>query len=143
MNDGHSNPASPLTAKQEKAIGFLMAEPSIAKAAESAGVGERTLHRWMREPDFARAYRDARRAAFDQAVSMTQRYATLAVQALARIVADSKVSANARVGAATAILRFGREGVELDDLAGRIESLESLLQVPTAPGTARAMGKGD
>ncbi len=116
-----------LTKRQEQAIGFLLAEPSVAKAAESAGVGERTLHRWMREPAFARAYRDARRGAFDQAVSMTQRYAALAVQALARIVADPKVSANARVSAATAILRFGREGVELDDLVGRIDTLERSL----------------
>jgi hypothetical protein len=123
------NNASPgLTTKQERAIGFLLAEPSVAKAAESAGVGERTLHRWMREPEFARAYRDARRNAFEQAVAMTQRYATLAVQALARIVADSKTSASARVAAASAILRFGREGIELDDLAARLDSLEASMQ---------------
>lgn len=128
---GAGNDGAGLTPKQEKAIGFLLAEPSVAKAAESAGVGERTLHRWMREPEFAKAYREARRNAFEQAVAMTQRYATLAVQALARIVADSKTSASARVAAASAILRFGREGIEIDDLAARVDELEASMQPRT------------
>ncbi len=31
---------------------------------------------------------------------------------------------SSKVAAATAILRFGREGIELDDLAARVEALE-------------------
>ncbi|MGP1308868.1 MAG: hypothetical protein ACTS27_01570 [Phycisphaerales bacterium] len=131
--DGRTQGAG-LTPRQERAIACLLAEPSVAKAAESAGVGERTLHRWLREPLFAREYRAARRGAFDQAIGLTQRYGALAAQALARIVADPKSSASARVAAATAILRFGREGVELDDLASRIEDLEFAARGPGEGG---------
>jgi hypothetical protein len=34
------------------------------------------------------------------------------------------VQASARVSAATNLLRFGREALELDDIAGRLEALE-------------------
>jgi len=117
-----------LTPKQEEAIVALMNEPSIAKAAKAAEVGERTLMRWLREPGFARAYRISRREAFGQAIAMTQRYAPLAVATLARVMADESAGHSAKVSAATAILRFGREGIELDDLAARIEALEQTAQ---------------
>lgn len=117
--------ADGLTPRQERAIGFLLVEPSIARAATAAGVGERTLHRWLDDPPFARAYRAARRRAFEQAVAMTHRYATLAVQSLARIIADNAAPASARVAAATSVLRFAREGIELDDILERVESLEA------------------
>jgi hypothetical protein len=114
-----------LSPKQEEAIIALMNEPSIGKAARSIGIGERTLLRWLREPAFSKAYRLSRREAFSQAIAMTQRYAPLAVATLARIMADQNASTTAKVSAANAILRFGREGIELDDLAARIETLEA------------------
>ena len=46
------------------------------------------------------------------------------MHALAKIVTDGSVQASARVSAASALLKFGRESIELDDLAGRIETLE-------------------
>jgi hypothetical protein len=76
---------------------------------------------------FATAYRHARRQAFGQAIAMTQRLAALAVNTLGTIMADTTAPHHARVTAATAILRFGREGIELDDMAARIESLEQAI----------------
>lgn len=117
--------ASALTAKQESAILALLNEPTIAKAAAAAGVGERSLYRWLDEPEFAAAYRKARRQAFSQAIALTQRYAPMAVQVLAKVASDASATTAARVSAATAILKYGREGIELDDLAARVEQLES------------------
>ena len=71
-----------LTVKQEGAIVALLNEQSVARAATAARVGERTLYRWLREPAFSRAYRQARRDAFGQAIALTQRYAPLAVNTL-------------------------------------------------------------
>ena len=71
------------------------------------------------------AYRAARRQAFDQAIALTQRYASLAVTTLAKVMADASAANAAKVSAATAMLKFGRESIELDDLAARIETLES------------------
>ena len=37
---------------------------------------------------------------------------------------DDGAPSSSKVAAATTILRFGREGIELDDLAARVEALE-------------------
>ena len=44
---------------------------------------------------------------------------------LARVMADPNAPHTAKVSAATAMLRFGRESIELDDLAARVEALEA------------------
>ena len=119
-----------LPARQEKAIAALMSCTSVLKAAEQAGVGERTLHSWLRQPAFAAAYRSARRESFSHAIAMTQRYAGHAVQALAKVMTEPSAPWTARVQAAVAILRFGREGIELEDLQQRIEALEMAAGTP-------------
>lgn len=114
-----------LTRPQEAAILALLTEPSIAAAAAKAGVGERTLHRWLKEEDaFVAEYRRARREAFTQAIGLTQRSATAAVGTLLRVMHDTKATWSSRVAAATQVLRFAREAIELDDLAVRVETLE-------------------
>jgi hypothetical protein len=118
------NSTDGLTPKQEQAIVALLNEPTVTRAAKSLGVNDRTLYRWMDEPAFSRAYRKARREAFGQAIALTQRYAPAAVHTLATIMSDEKAPHTARVNAATAILRFTRESIELDDLAARVEALE-------------------
>jgi hypothetical protein len=121
------DPAEPtpgLSHKQEQAILALLAEPTVARAAGSCKVGVRTLHRWLREETFGRAYRLARRETFAQAVSLTQRYAGLAVQTLARVMTDETAPVASRVAAATSMLKFARDSIELDDLADRVEALE-------------------
>ena len=114
-----------LTPKQERAIVALLNEQTVARAAKAAQVGERTMYRWLDEPGFSRAYYKARRDAFSQAIGLTQRYAPLAVNTLAQVMADQAAPASSRVSAAIALLRFGREGIELDDLAARVEALEN------------------
>ncbi len=114
-----------LTAPQERAIIALLNEQTVGRAAAAADVGQRTLYRWLKEPTFSRAYREARRDAFGQAIALTQRYAPLAVNTLAQVMMDDGAPPSSKVAAATTILRFGREGIELDDLAARVEALES------------------
>ena len=114
-----------LTPRQERALASLMTEPTVARAAESAGVGERTLRRWLREEPFASRYRAMRRDAFDHAITLTHRYAAAAVTTLARVMADPGASAASRVAAAVAMVRIAREGIELDDLAQRVARLEA------------------
>ena len=118
------NDLASLNPKQQRAIVALLSEHSIPKAAEVAKVAPRTLYRWLAERKFDRAYRMARREAFGHAIGLAQRYAPLAVNTLAKIVADEKAPFPSRVQAAVAMLRFGREGIELDDLAARVADLE-------------------
>ena len=62
-----------LAAPQERAIIALLNEQTVGRAAAAAEVGQRTLYRWLKEPTFSRAYREARRDAFGQAIALTQR----------------------------------------------------------------------
>lgn len=114
-----------ISEKQEKAIIALLSQPTIGKAAIAAGVGERTLHTWLDDPDFVRAYCAARRRAFKHAVSIAQHYAPLAVQSLARIANNEKAPAAARVTACGLLLKFGRDSIELEDLQARMDLLEA------------------
>ena len=125
-----------LTPRQEKTVIALLTQPSVTKAAEAAGVGQRTIYRWLDDPDFARAYRKARRNVFDQAIAVTQRLAGLAVNTLARVMSDANAPASARVQAASTLLRFAREAIELDDLAVRVEALEQVEASRRASGRA-------
>lgn len=114
-----------LTAQQEDAIVALLNEPTLARAAKAAGVGERSLQKWMKEPGFLARYRELRRQAFEQAVAMSQRYSVLAVQTLAQVMASPSAAPQSKVAAAVAMLRFGRDGIEIEDLEQRIEALEA------------------
>ena len=122
-----SSVANTLEPNQEQAIVALLTEPTFKKAAEVVGVAEKTIHRWMEDPVFGSAYRKARRQAFNQAIAATQRYVPVAIQALTKITVDEKAPHSARVSAASAILKFSRDSIELDDLAERISALESQL----------------
>lgn len=124
----HIQRADGLTHKQEAAIIALLNEPTVSKAALACGLNDRTIYRWLDEPAFSRAYRKARREAFAQAISASQRYAPLAVQTLAKIMADPTLSVASRVSAATALLKFSRESIELDDLATRVDDLEKSMK---------------
>ena len=115
-----------LTAKQAKAVEALLAEPTIARAAAVAGSNERTLRRWLRLAQFRAALLRARREAFGQAIGLTQKYAAHAVVALVKVLNDAAAPPSAKVTAAAVVLRFGREGLELDDLAERVDALERM-----------------
>ncbi len=122
-----ANVTDNLDPQQEKALLALLSEPTVKKAADASGVPERTIYRWMDETEFGRAYRHARRKAFNQAISATQRYVPLAIQALTKITVDESAPHSARVSAAAAILKFSRDSIELDDMQERIASIEAQL----------------
>lgn len=114
-----------LSQNQEAALLALLSEPTVTKAGEKSGVHARTIYKWLENNQpFINAYRAARRQAFQQAMAMTHRYAPMAIQALAKIMTDASSPASARVSAATAVLNFARQSIELDDLAERVRALE-------------------
>lgn len=116
-----------LQPKHEKAIAALLAKRTIAEAAETAGVGESTLLRWLKEESFAATYRDARREAVGLAITQLQQASQEAVLVLRVIARDALAPASARVTAARAILDLAMRGVEIDDLAARMGVLEQQL----------------
>ena len=55
--------------KKEEAIVALLTQRNIEEAAKSIGIAPNTLPRWMKEPEFEKGYRQARRAAFGQSIA--------------------------------------------------------------------------
>jgi DNA-binding MurR/RpiR family transcriptional regulator len=119
MTAGHGEKRS---RREDVAIAALLAEPTISQAAEKAGVSESTLLRWLADPPFQVCYRAARLQVVEQAVSQLQQTTSEAVTALQRNLSCGVPAAE--ISAAKAVLDFAIKGVELVDLAERIEQLE-------------------
>ncbi len=118
-----------LSNRQEKALAALIVETSIEKASVACGIPQRTIYQWLERPEFSMAYRRARREAFAHAMSIAQRYSPHAIQTLVKIMADNSTASASRVAAATALLKFSRDSIELDDLSQRIEALERDIKI--------------
>ena len=139
-DEGAEDPTDGLTPRQAKALEALLQEPTLQRAAAVAGCGERTLRRWMTEAAFRDAVDRARREAFGQAIWLTQRYAAVAVATLVKVMQDNVAPPSSKVSAAGLLLKFGREALELDDIAERVETLErwasgngALVKAPKKP----------
>jgi hypothetical protein len=108
--------------REDAAVAALLTEKTIAEAAKKAGIGESTLLRWMAEPAFKARYRAARRQVVEHAVSGLQQATSNAVEALTRNLSCGVAASE--IAAAKAIIDFAVKGVELVDLAERVETLE-------------------
>src|SRR5262249_36392554 len=122
--------AGKLTRKQEALISTLLTAPSLAAAAQQAGLSEVTAWRWLKDATFQAAYREARRAVVQQAIVQVQQATGTAVQPLVAVMQDAEASASAKVSAAKNILDTAVKAVELEDLEARITALEQQAQKP-------------
>lgn len=115
-----------LTPAQHNAISALLTEPSVRKAAEVAGVKERTLYAWLRQPDFATEYRTVRREATGQAIALIQKFSGAAAAALCKLAMSGKSEA-VRLTAASKILDLALKSTEIEDLRAELEALKAML----------------
>ena len=117
-----------LTRKQETLIAALLLAPSLEAAATQTGISLVTAWRWMKQTEFQKAYKNAKRELATHATTLLQRFASTAVSTLASIMVDGKAPASSRVAAARTVLEMAVHGIELEDLAVRIEALEAQQQ---------------
>jgi hypothetical protein len=111
-----------LPRKKEKAIAALLASGTIEKAAQQAGVCEKTLRNWMAQADFAAAYRAARQQIVEQAVGILQQ---ASIQAVAALVRNLNCGRHAvEVSAANSLLERSLAAIEQFDVLTRLEALE-------------------
>jgi transposase-like protein len=108
--------------KREQAIAALLERPTITEAAGAVGIGEKTLRRWLAEPEFKAAYRDAREQTLSMAVGRLQALLARAGEALDRAMVCGTPSVEVR--AAGIVIQEAFKGVELLDLAERVAALE-------------------
>lgn len=117
-----------LTRKREKAILALLSHRTIKEAAESVGIGEATLWRWLQDQDFQKAYQSARREAVRQAIASLQQASGEAVAVLKELMLSESTPATVRVTAAKAIIEYSIKAVEVEDLAVRVDELKTLFE---------------
>lgn len=104
----------------EEAIAALLTQRNVKEAARAAGIGTRTLIRWMKLPEFQVAYREARRAAFGQSIARLQQGSSAAVSTLLRIMVDPNSPPSTRVRAADSVLGHAAKAIEIEDIEARV-----------------------
>jgi len=115
--------------KKEEAIAALLNQRNVEDAAKAVGITASTLIRWMQIPEFAAAYREARRAAFGQAIARLQQASTAAVSTLLKIMVDTNAPASVRVRAADSVLDHSRQAIEIEDVEVRVAALEQAAEL--------------
>jgi transposase-like protein len=110
--------------KQEEAIAALLSQRNIEEAARAAGVGTRTLIRWMKLPEFGKEYRKARREAVHQSVARMQQATGAAATTVLKLMTDMNIPAAVRLRAAECVFDRAFKGVELEDIETRVSELE-------------------
>jgi hypothetical protein len=124
MRAGHG---SKRAQQEDAALVALLSAPTITEAASQAGIGEATLYRWLADPAFRARHREARRQVVEHAVCALQHATSTAVATLERNLTCGAPASE--IAAAKAVLDFAVKGVELVDLADRVEQLEQAAAV--------------
>lgn len=113
-----------LKPKQEEAIIALLSNRTVEDAARAVKITPRTLYRWLNEPCFAAAYRQACRTAFGQSTARLQQISSAAVSVLTRVMIDPATPAAVKVRAADSVLHHAAKASEIEDIEARVAELE-------------------
>ena len=110
--------------KMDDAVAALLTQRNIEEAARTVGISTATLMRWMKEVEFEKAYRDARRAAVRQSTARLQQATSAAATTLLKTMIDPATPASVRIRAAEAILSHSAKAIEIEDIEARVSELE-------------------
>src|ERR1039458_344276 len=110
--------------KMEDAIAALLTQRNFDGAARPVGIPPKTLVRWQQQPEFQKAYREARRAAFGQAIARLQQGTSAAATTLLKTLIDPATPASVKVRAAEAIFNHAAKAIEIEDIDARVTALE-------------------
>lgn len=116
-----------LRTPQRKAIAALLAERSIVNAAAVVGVGESTLYRWLRDPEFVAELERAEMQVIGEATRIVIKNASEAIECLVEMYKNPDVDDTNRRLAATQVANQMTKLRELHVLERRIAELEERL----------------
>jgi hypothetical protein len=102
----------------------VLTSKNLAAAAKRAGIGHRTLIRWMTQPDFREALADARRATFDAGMQRVQALTTEAVETLSALMKSGPPAV--RLGAARTVLELGMHHNDAETIRAKLAEVEEL-----------------
>jgi transposase-like protein len=110
--------------KVEQAIAALLSHRNVEEAARAVGISANTLLRWLKEPEFEAACREARRTAFSQSIARLQDASGAAVTTVLKIMLDTNAPAGTRLRAAEIVLEQATKAIEMEDIEARVADLE-------------------
>lgn len=115
-----------LTAKQLRAVGYLLTCRTVADAAKKADVTERTVFTWLQSEKFRTALQEAGRASIDQTSRRLANGQGKALDALSALITKAK-SEWTRRAAAVDWLNLALKYRDISELEERLEKLERLV----------------
>ena len=110
--------------KKEDAIVALLTTRTTEEAARAVGISTKTLLRWIKEPEFNKAFLAAQRAAFGQAIGRLHQLSSAAVSTLGKVMLEPGTPPATRVRAADSILDHTIKAIEIESLEARLTDLE-------------------
>jgi len=113
----------------------MLTQRNVEEAARTVGVSTATLMRWQKLPVFQTAYREARRAAYGQAVARLQQGASAATTTLLKTMIDPNTPASVRVRAAECVMNQATKAIEIEDIEVRVAELERAAEVSKSAQT--------
>ena len=114
-------------AKRARALAALMTSATVKSAAALSGVGERTLHRWLRDPEFAAQLAEVEAELVDAAARRLLSLTDDAIRSLAQLSAGAEDD-GVRLRTAVAILDQAARWRESASIEKRVVALEQGVQ---------------
>lgn len=119
-----------LSPRQRRAIAALAAGESVADAATTAGVSDRTMARWGADPAFREALADAGREQIAAASRLMIARLDNAIGVIGSLMTDDTAPAHVRLRAAQICVERAPalyDAADTRELLGRIETLMTLI----------------
>jgi len=126
------NQTAELSPKQTRAIATLLVAKDVQSAAKDAGVGERTLHTWLGDPNFRAALKEAEAQAIELSVRMLAGAAQNAIGVIVSIMRDEYTRDALRLRAAQTVLDQMVKLKQVADLEERVAILEAVIEADAA-----------
>ena len=111
----------------ERAIAALLETCSVRDAAQRSGFSENTMFRLLRDPEFSKLYRDARRQVVGQTISRLQNLTTEAANTMQECLRCDNPSV--RLRASQLIMQQALHGMEVTELDLRVQVIETNLGI--------------
>lgn len=125
QNETKTQNALTLTARQLKAIPFVVSSPTYTEAIEKARVSRKTFYEWLKQPEFKAELDRQRNEITAEAFGILSQGLTKAVENLVKLLdhADDRLKRLA----CKDIIEYVLEHKTIEDLTKRIDAIEQKL----------------
>jgi hypothetical protein len=125
QNETTNQNAAKLTARQVRAIPFIVGSATYTEAIEKAGVGRKTFYEWLKQPEFKAELDRQRNEIAEEAFRVLENSLTKAVNALTGLL-DTSDSRLKRL-VCNDIIDHILQRKEIEDLDKRLTAIEQRL----------------